>query len=249
MIVRLGFAIAAHLEPEILVVDEVLAVGDAEFQKKAIGKMQDVSQGEGRTVLFVSHNMGAVQNLCNAGILLNQGRIETYGGIDTVINKYLEVNRIQMQKLADVKARKGNGKLKFTEGIVKDLKTNQFNQVESFSDIQIELIFETSELSKTSNTRIDIGINNNLGDRVAWISSESINHSINLSKRAISFIISNLPLAPGDYNCNLYCEVNNDPADWLSNVLPFTIIEKDYYKSGKTVIANQGNIILNYTIC
>ena len=89
MMVRLGFAVAAHLDPEILVVDEVLAVGDAEFQKKAIGKMQDVSKGEGRTVLFVSHNMASVKNLCNHGVLLEHGMIKTIGKIDDVINTYL----------------------------------------------------------------------------------------------------------------------------------------------------------------
>ena len=88
MTVRLGFAIAAHLEPEILVVDEVLAVGDAEFQKKAIGKMQDVSKGEGRTVLFVSHNMGAVKNLCKRGIVLNQGQVVFDGGVEEAIELY-----------------------------------------------------------------------------------------------------------------------------------------------------------------
>lgn len=91
MIVRLGFAIAAHLEPEILVVDEVLAVGDAEFQKKAIGKMQDVSQGEGRTVLFVSHNMGAVKNLCKRGVLLEQGKVKSTGEIEDVIQQYITI--------------------------------------------------------------------------------------------------------------------------------------------------------------
>jgi len=90
MTVRLGFSIAAHLEPEILVVDEVLAVGDAEFQKKAIGKMKDVSRGHGRTVLFVSHNMGAVRKLCHTGILLENGTIKHSGKIDDVINSYLE---------------------------------------------------------------------------------------------------------------------------------------------------------------
>lgn len=89
MIVRLGFAIAAHLEPEILVVDEVLAVGDAEFQKKAIGKMQDVSKGQGRTVLFVSHNMAAVKSLCNTGVLLENGRVGSIGSMNDVIQKYL----------------------------------------------------------------------------------------------------------------------------------------------------------------
>ena len=92
MTVRLGFAIAAHLEPDILVVDEVLAVGDAEFQKKAIGKMQDVSRGEGRTVLFVSHNMGAVKNLCKRGIVLNQGQVAFDGGVEEAVDYYTEKN-------------------------------------------------------------------------------------------------------------------------------------------------------------
>lgn len=89
MTVRLGFAIAAHLDPEILVVDEVLAVGDAEFQKKAIGKMQDVSKGEGRTVLFVSHNMASIQNLCTSGIILKNGMISYNGTADECISHYL----------------------------------------------------------------------------------------------------------------------------------------------------------------
>ena len=92
MTVRLGFAVAAHLEPEILVVDEVLAVGDAEFQKKAIGKMQDVSRGEGRTVLFVSHNMASIQNLCKTGVLLEKGSIKTIGRVDEVVNAYVSAN-------------------------------------------------------------------------------------------------------------------------------------------------------------
>lgn len=89
MMVRLGFAVAAHLDPEILVVDEVLAVGDAEFQKKAIGKMQDVSRGEGRTVLFVSHNMGSIRNLCRSAIVMDNGQIIFNGKVDAAVNYYL----------------------------------------------------------------------------------------------------------------------------------------------------------------
>ena len=89
MTVRLGFAIAAHLEPEILVVDEVLAVGDAEFQKKAVGKMQDVSKGEGRTVLFVSHNMMAVKSLCKKAVMLENGTLKEIGKVDDVVAHYL----------------------------------------------------------------------------------------------------------------------------------------------------------------
>lgn len=92
MTVRLGFAVAAHLDPEILVVDEVLAVGDAEFQKKAIGKMQDVSRGEGRTVLFVSHNMASIRNLCKTGVLLEKGTVKFSGCINDVIESYISNN-------------------------------------------------------------------------------------------------------------------------------------------------------------
>ena len=92
MTVRLGFAIAAHLEPEILVVDEVLAVGDAEFQKKAIGKMQDVSRSKGRTVLFVSHNMNAVRSLCSSCIVLKNGHVIFNGGTEEAINQYINVD-------------------------------------------------------------------------------------------------------------------------------------------------------------
>ncbi len=90
MTVRLGFAVSAFLEPEILVVDEVLAVGDAEFQKKAIGKMQDVSRGDGRTVLFVSHNLGAIKNLCERGVVLNNGELVFDGNVDEAVDFYLQ---------------------------------------------------------------------------------------------------------------------------------------------------------------
>lgn len=97
MKVRLGFAVAAHLEPEILVVDEVLAVGDAEFQKKAIGKMQDVSKGQGRTVLFVSHNMAAVRSLCQKGVVLCDGMTDFIGTVDDAINHYQETSNSQTE--------------------------------------------------------------------------------------------------------------------------------------------------------
>lgn len=92
MLVRLGFAVAAHLDPEILIVDEVLAVGDAEFQNKAIGKMQSISKGYGRAVLFVSHNMGAVRSLCKKGIVLNNGTILYEGDIDSSVTNYLNLD-------------------------------------------------------------------------------------------------------------------------------------------------------------
>lgn len=101
MMVRLGFAVAAHLDPEILVVDEVLAVGDAEFQKKAIGKMQSVSQGDGRTVLFVSHNMTSIRALCNTGVLLENGMLRQQGNIDDIVDLYLQEQYNTSEKILD----------------------------------------------------------------------------------------------------------------------------------------------------
>lgn len=98
MKVRLAFAVAAHLEPEILVVDEVLAVGDAEFQKKAVGKMKDISNSQGRTVLFVSHNMAAVRSICNKGVLLQNGRLTHNDKADTIVDEYLKLNSEQLVK-------------------------------------------------------------------------------------------------------------------------------------------------------
>ena len=109
MTVRLGFAVAAFLEPEILVVDEVLAVGDAEFQKKAIGKMKDVSQGEGRTVLFVSHNMASVKSLCTRGVLLENGMIKYMGGIKDTVDYYIgEGGSSENQYFDDLSTAPGN---------------------------------------------------------------------------------------------------------------------------------------------
>jgi lipopolysaccharide transport system ATP-binding protein len=102
MMVRLGFAVAAHLDPEILVVDEVLAVGDAEFQKKAIGKMQDVSRGEGRTVLFVSHNMASIRQLCVSGVILDKGSIKKVGTADECVSEYIGSNFSTLCSFADI---------------------------------------------------------------------------------------------------------------------------------------------------
>lgn len=101
MMVRLGFAVAAHLDPEILVVDEVLAVGDAEFQKKAIGKMKDVSKGEGRTVLFVSHNMASIKSLCNNGIVLDKGSIVHSGSAKDCVDYYMQTNMADLAGFCD----------------------------------------------------------------------------------------------------------------------------------------------------
>jgi len=134
MMVRLGFAVAAHLEPEILVVDEVLAVGDAEFQKKAIGKMQDVAKGEGRTVLFVSHNMASVSKLCTKGILLENGGIKRRGDINDIIIHYMEHQTIKDQTYFP------------QNNVVKEIEVFQ-----KLNKLYLRLRYESSRLIKQPN--------------------------------------------------------------------------------------------------
>src|SRR5262249_34406094 len=110
MYVRLAFSVAAHLEPEILIVDEVLAVGDAEFQRKCLGKMQDVASKKGRTVLFVSHNMAAIESMCSSALMLVEGRCVTQGNTTAVLQYYLrDVSRASAMPLAERTDRRGSG--------------------------------------------------------------------------------------------------------------------------------------------
>lgn len=248
MYVRLAFAVAAHLEPEILVVDEVLAVGDADFQRKALGKMQDVSSKEGRTVLFVSHNMTSIQNLCEKIIFLEHGMVKEIGRTDEVIYSYLTSKKMANHALSEITQRKGNGKLKFMDGKVSGGAMNAESIAETFSDMKVDLHFETAPGLVYNSARIDIGINNLLGDRVAWLSTDTIGIKPDLSKGFISFNISKLPLAPGEYTCTLFCQINNEIADWIVDVLSFTIAEKDYYNTGRIIPPKQGNILLDYKV-
>ncbi|MGK0327342.1 ABC transporter ATP-binding protein [Polaribacter sp.] len=145
MMVRLGFAVAAHLEPEILVVDEVLAVGDAEFQKKAIGKMQDVSKNEGRTVLFVSHNMASINKLCKKGVVLENGGITYNGEVEDAINYYLSQNNYE--DLSSEKFIESRSEKKFQ--LIYAKASNEKNEVkgsfETKEDIYLLLRFSVKE--------------------------------------------------------------------------------------------------------
>ena len=176
MTVRLGFAVAAHLEPEILVVDEVLTVGDAEFQKKAIGKMQDISKGEGRTVLFVSHNMNAVNDLCNYGILISDGQIVAGGSIKEVIVKYLSISaNLNSEYVNHTKDAIGNETIK----IRKAFFVNTQNERITFADIneEIGLYIEYEVLCEIKNFNLSINVYNCLNDHL-FTSHDNYNSSL-----------------------------------------------------------------------
>ena len=155
MMVRLGFAVAAHLDPEILVVDEVLAVGDAEFQKKAIGKMQDVSQGEGRTVLFVSHNMASVKKLCKTGVLLENGSVKMIGQIRDVVENYIGSDeKSQNVYFDDLLTAPGNDKLRIKSFEVLPLDGSKNINVET--GLRFKLVFMNYQQNIMMDTTFEL---------------------------------------------------------------------------------------------
>ncbi len=148
MTVRLGFAVAAFMEPEILVVDEVLAVGDAEFQKKAIGKMQDVSRGEGRTVLFVSHNMAAVRSLCQKGIVLNNGLMDFSGSTEDAVDHYMNLSTHKNEKLITDSIGKRKNYLKIDEITINGTSQNSTTLHHGQTHLDVTIKGSTQELMK-----------------------------------------------------------------------------------------------------
>ena len=156
MTVRLAFAVAAFLEPEILVIDEVLAVGDAEFQKKAIGKMQDISQGEGRTVLFVSHNMAAVKQLCTRGIVMELGKVKYDGNIDTALSRYLEINSAEENLCKIIYEEDTSKEAQILEVELRD-KNNE-RMIEYFADQDIYIHITLRNNFYQENARLNFSI-------------------------------------------------------------------------------------------
>lgn len=236
MYVRLAFAVAAHLEPEILVVDEVLAVGDAAFQKKCLGKMGDVASKEGRTVLFVSHNMGTIQGLCNKAILLNNGILKEQGEAFEVIEKYLNDNVFENNYtscLAKHLNRKKNAQIilqeveVYCDGI---LSTNLIMG----GNLKIIVHFKSEQ--PINNMRFGIPIEDYTGRIVVNFSPSHQNPNLiqhSLRQGSISCNIPCLPLVSGQYYItfiigNSYCEL-----DRIDRAIKINVESSDIFNTGK----------------
>ena len=249
MYVRLAFAVAAHLESEILIVDEVLAVGDAEFQKKCLGKMQDITKGEGRTILFVSHNLAAVENFCEKSIFIEKGKLKMIGETNSIIQQYLTtVSSVGGLKLSELTDRKGNQQLKFLDYWFEQDGIYCETNLEAFVNLKIGIEYEVKDYENIQNLQIDLGINDMYEQRISLLTTTISNERIpNTNNNKIVFEINQFPIAPGSYNCTLFSTINGEITDWISNIMQFNVLEKDYYKSGKIITNNVSKALLNYT--
>ncbi len=238
MYVRLGFAVAAHLRPEILLVDEVLAVGDAQFQKKCLGKIQDVSEG-GKTVLFVSHNMPVVEGLCEKAILVDEGRMKAMGDARDVVSEYLKVlNTYKGSDLSDPSLKRtGNGTARFTwiEVLTLDGGTLQAVTQRMPFRVSVKLKVEsTIEVKDLGLTVVD-----RLGRNVLSTSLADNRSNIRLDRgtHTLSVFVDPNPFLKGNYTIKLFCRGKEfqdyDMIDYAYNLVVVPNIEFEQAKSAK----------------
>ena len=247
MYVRLAFAVAAHLEQEILIVDEVLAVGDLEFQKKCLGKMHDVTT-EGRTVLFVSHNMAAVQQLCERGIMLHEGRLVFCGSIADTIRTYIgHVKTLTSTEVGKRKDRTGSQWLKFTRVVIYDAEGNEINRVMSGQHICVRLYYESKKEIQNALVFVSFNLRNNQGVLLTNMNSVDSGFSRHDIYRR-GFFECQWPkfnLRVGDYDCNLFCSVNGEVVDWMQSAFIINVEDGNFFQTGKLVGA-QGEILIDH---
>lgn len=249
MYVRLAFAVAAHLEPEILLVDEVLAVGDAAFQKKCLGKMGNVVQ-EGRTVLFVSHNMAAIASLCTRGLLLDSGRLKLSSSPQSVIEEYLSKAHLDAGvPLSERKDRRGNGRVRFTDVSVLNDRHDVVAIVVSGQDISISLDYEIPGSETLDNAIVQIKFAGVLGQPLfACLSRTSRRESLALVPGTRLYCnIPRLPLAPGIYTFTIWCTVAGTLEDFVSEAGKLSVAEGDYFGTGNLPARSIGDFLVAHT--
>jgi len=247
MYVRLAFAVAAHMEPEILIIDEVLAVGDAEFQKKCLGKMQDVSMEGGRTVIFVSHNMAAIESLCQKVIILNEGRQIFTGPTKEGISTYLDnTSAISKVSISDRKDRTGNGKVRFVDFRILDDKGAYVDNMLSGDTYTFELFYKNFSNQLFKNVVVCLEIIDDRENRLLFLRNDFSKNIIDLNKDSgsIKCKISNLPLAVGTYHFVLYLSMNDvETLDLIFNVRYTDVIGGDFFRTGSNGLPGQCKIL------
>jgi lipopolysaccharide transport system ATP-binding protein len=245
MYVRLAFAVAAHFEPEILLVDEVLAVGDAAFQKKCLGKMGEVAKG-GRTILFVSHNMAAIEALCQSACSLDQGRLVMNDKTPQVVQRYLSsLQLLGAHPLGQRADREGNGRLRFTDIVFCTANGTPAEAVQCGRDLEISVAYRSDE-DTLQRVAMSIGVYTLTGQCMLILNNEMVGTEFDLvpSRGQFSCLVRRLPLTPGQYFLNLYCTVNGVIADWVQQAAYLMVGAGDFFGTGRLPPQTHGGILV-----
>ena len=252
MYVRLAFAVAAHLNSDILIVDEVLAVGDYAFQKKCLGKLDDIST-DGKTVIFVSHNMSTIQSLCSRACLIDQGQMLKVGSVKDIISIYYE-NTFQHESNSKLKTknRSGNSTLQFVEYILLDNNSKSIYEVNCGAYVQIELLFEVY-IDVINSLRIGIAIKDQMhGNYVTELNSYYVSndsYKVVNGKHKFTFEINKMPLSPGTYVIDLIATSGLEVLDYLKDTGQMIVTEGLFYNSGKMPLSGSYPIFFHDFTC
>lgn len=241
MYVRLGFAVAAHLEPDILIVDEILSVGDLAFQQKCLGRMGEVASS-GRTVLFVSHNLAAVTAFCPMAMYLREGELVTLGPTGQVIDRYIDdVQATARVDVRDREDRQGDGRLRFTE-----VRIGTGSSVKAGDDCEISLSYEGEP--GPAAVRVSLAVFGALVEPIFHCINDATGDAIDELEEAGTFTctIPRLPLSPGHYTISIHCEVNGEIADWVPHAAALDVVEGDFFGTGRSPSEAHGRIFVDH---
>lgn len=246
MKVRLAFAVAAHLDPEILIVDEVLAVGDMQFQEKCLGKMKQLT-GDSRTVLFVSHNLEAIKRLCCKVLLLADGTVCTAGLPSNVIDRYATAQvRARSRPLADRKDRTGSGEIRLIECLVNGTSSSPVNVPVGES---VKFTLRGANTTRVSRCYAHVAICDHFGGPLIHCSSRSYHHMQSVTSHEVVFTceISRLPLPPGRYQINVALTADGASAiyDRVTNVVALHVSGGDFFGTGDTSAYSYGRFLVD----
>lgn len=243
MYVRLAFAVAANLEPDILIVDEVLAVGDAQFQRKCLGKMEDVSTKEGRTILFVSHQMGAVQNLCNKGLFMQKGKVVDYGDILPIIKQYIDFGNNVSDAVFTFEDQQNFQKSKayFTKVELRDGKGELCSDFPVGEAINIHLQFESTITLDQTVVGFGLLSSTELPILTTWSRPENFKKGLN----EVVFTFDNMYLAPGIYKLAVGISRGNESVDFNTDKIYFNISDILNIPEASRVVNTNSGILLN----
>lgn len=235
MQIRLAFSVASHLTPDILILDEVLAVGDLAFQRKSLAKMYSIARDEGRTVLFVSHNMSATDSLCNKAILLEEGKVAEYGKTRSVISKYIrDYTAATGGPTINSKLRGGNGKIRVDNFWIENEKGHKITKPKSGN--KVSFVFSLKSLGLTDLSDVDLGFTllsqteQPLFTNYMTFTNQSIANF--RSHGVVRFTFDKFPLAEGQYKLSLRVTLKNEEADYIPSTSFFEVEEGDFYETG-----------------
>ena len=244
--VRLGFAVAANLNSDILIIDEVLAVGDIEFQKKCLRKMDDIAKKQGRTILFVSHDMATVTSLCEKCLFLLNGTNKFIGPTQDAVNyynNYFSANEIVFD-LKSRQDRQGGGELKCTKAWVENSHGQVVNRVKVGEDVRLVIQYQKMTDIDINNLSVSIALTNEVGQQLSDLSNGTVWHKAPDSGKIICHL-KKLPLNIGNYSFNSSIKVNGVLADGVTGVANFSVDKGDFFGNNFLPHVTQGYFLFD----